>query len=112
MTIRNIDEGVKKRLRMRAAENGRSLEAEVREILDRAACDPQPQRPTNGLDFFKPLRDVVEKYGGVELEIPPRTPMRPLPFDPAQEDSGERSAVREAARSFRRGNRSSPRRKK
>ncbi|HEY1630153.1 MAG TPA: hypothetical protein VGF56_02505 [Rhizomicrobium sp.] len=33
MTIRNIDESVKKRLRMRAAENGRSLEAEARAVL-------------------------------------------------------------------------------
>lgn len=33
LTIRNIDEGLKARLRVRAAENGRSMEAEVRQIL-------------------------------------------------------------------------------
>lgn len=33
LTIRNIDEALKARLRVRAAENGRSMEAEVRQIL-------------------------------------------------------------------------------
>ena len=33
LTIRKVDEEVKKRLQVRAAENGRSMEAEVRAIL-------------------------------------------------------------------------------
>ena len=33
ITIRNLDDNVKKTLRKQAAENGRSLEAEVRDIL-------------------------------------------------------------------------------
>jgi plasmid stability protein len=35
ITIRNLDEKVKQRLRVLAAEHGRSMEAEVREILTR-----------------------------------------------------------------------------
>jgi plasmid stability protein len=33
IVIRNLDQGLKARLRVRAAHNGRSMEAEVREIL-------------------------------------------------------------------------------
>jgi plasmid stability protein len=33
LTVRNLDDALKKRLRVRAAENGRSMEAEARAIL-------------------------------------------------------------------------------
>jgi plasmid stability protein len=33
LLVRNLDESVKRRLKQRAAKNGRSLEGEVREIL-------------------------------------------------------------------------------
>jgi plasmid stability protein len=84
ITVRNLDDSVKQRLRKQAAENGRSLEAEVREILSKST--PASSTPKTGLDLFRGIRDVVEKYGGVELEIPPRTPMRPLElFEDARE---------------------------
>ena len=35
ITVRNLDENLKRHLRIRAAENGRSMEEEVREILRR-----------------------------------------------------------------------------
>ena len=41
ITVRNLDEELKRRLRIRAAENGRSMEQEVRDIL-RAALDEEP----------------------------------------------------------------------
>jgi antitoxin FitA len=81
ITIRNLDEEVKRRLRQQAAENGRSLEAEVREILNRSTRAEQLPRPKTGLDLFRGIRAVVEKYGGVDLEIPPRTPMRVVSFE-------------------------------
>ena len=34
LLIRNLDEGTKQRLRERAARHGRSMEAEVRAIID------------------------------------------------------------------------------
>lgn len=37
--VRNLDEGLVDRLKVRAAENGRSVEAEHREILKRALDD-------------------------------------------------------------------------
>jgi plasmid stability protein len=78
ITIRNLDDDVKKRLRKQAAENGRSMEEEAREILDRETATPVRARPIpkTGLDLFRGIREVVEKYGGVELDIPPRTPVR------------------------------------
>jgi plasmid stability protein len=81
ITIRNLDDEVKHRLRKQAAENGRSLEAEVREILSRSANAPKLPQPKTGLDLFRGIRAVVDKYGGVELETPPRTPMRVASFE-------------------------------
>ena len=81
ITIRNLDDDVKKRLRKQAAENGRSVEAEAREILSRnthGAHSRASQRPKTGLDLIRGIREVVEKYGGVDLEIPPRNSSRPV----------------------------------
>lgn len=75
ITIRNLDDEVKKRLRKQAAGHGRSLEAEARVILSRnvrAEAKPDSDTPKTGLDLFRGIREVVEKYGGVELEIPSR----------------------------------------
>jgi plasmid stability protein len=39
LTIRNLTEPVKQKLRLRAASNGRSMEAEARETLSAAVLD-------------------------------------------------------------------------
>ena len=39
LTVRQLDEKLKKQLRLRAAKNGRSVEDEVRTILRSAAAD-------------------------------------------------------------------------
>src|SRR6186997_2412908 len=39
LTVRQLDEALKKKLRLRAAKNGRSVEDEVRTILRSAAAD-------------------------------------------------------------------------
>ncbi|HXF87362.1 MAG TPA: plasmid stabilization protein, partial [Xanthobacteraceae bacterium] len=41
LTVRQLDEGTKKRLRLRAAKHGRSVEDEVRSILRAAAADAE-----------------------------------------------------------------------
>ena len=78
ITVRNLDDEVKRKLRIRAAEHGCSMEAEVREILAEAvANDPEPRKGlgTQIHELFKPL-------GGVDLELPSREPMREPPtFD-------------------------------
>jgi plasmid stability protein len=70
LSIRDLDDGVKERLRRRAAGNGRSMEAEVRVILAEAVPDTER---SGGL--AQALLDRFGELGGVELDIPPRTDM-------------------------------------
>ena len=78
ITVRNLDEGLKRRLRIRAAENGRSMEQEARDIL-RAALE---QEAPTGQDLATSIRARFEPLGGVELVLPPREPMsEPPQFD-------------------------------
>jgi plasmid stability protein len=77
ITVRNIDEDTKKRLRLRAAENGRSMEEEVRTILLRETESPGPSK--EGDNIFDSIRRRFEPLGGMELKPPRRAPMRKLP---------------------------------
>ena len=77
ITIRNLDDDVRTRLRLRAAGNGRSMEEEVRLILRDAVG--REQEPENLAEF---IRECFAPCGGVDLELPPRGPMRePSCFD-------------------------------
>ena len=67
ITIRNLDDDVKMRLRMRAAENGRSMEEEARLIL-RNAVEPKTARR----NLASAIRARITPLGGVDLELPPR----------------------------------------
>ena len=72
VTVRNLDDHVKERLRMRAAAHGRSMESEIRAILAEAASVPGDK---DGL--FATLLDRFGSFGGVELDLPERsTPAR------------------------------------
>ena len=42
ITVRNLEEGLKRRLRVQAAENGRSMEEELRVILRTALYNQPP----------------------------------------------------------------------
>ena len=76
ITIRNLDDGVKTRLRVRAAEHHRSMEEEVRTIL-RDAVNDDRIAPRDLAAF---TRQCFAPLGGVELELPPRRgPMREPP---------------------------------
>jgi plasmid stability protein len=44
IAIRNLDPALKERFRIRAAENGHSMEAEVRNILQTTLKGPEPGR--------------------------------------------------------------------
>ncbi|MCY3823251.1 MAG: plasmid stabilization protein [Nitrospinae bacterium] len=77
ITIRNLDDDVKTRLRVRAAENGRSMEEEVRVILREAVGRKPDSRNLASL-----IRARFGPLGGVDLELPPREPAREPPrFD-------------------------------
>jgi antitoxin FitA len=78
MTIRDIDEKLKRRLRIQAARHGRSMEDEARDILRIALSLEQTQ--TGGLAAA--IRARIEPLGGVELKVAPREAMR----EPAELD--------------------------
>lgn len=78
VTIRNLEEGVKSRLRIRAAEHGRSMEEEAREILAQALNDKK--KPAVGLATA--IRRRFAPLGFVDLPEIERGPMRPtVEFD-------------------------------
>lgn len=74
ITVRNLEESTKRKLKVRAAENGRSMEQEVREILKSELNKPRKRR--TGADLVKAIRQRFAPLGGVELELPPREPIR------------------------------------
>ena len=75
ITIRNLDDETKERLRVRAAHRRRSMEEEARSIL-REALDAETTLPRN---LAKLVHDRFAVLGGVDLEIPVREPMREPP---------------------------------
>lgn len=73
LTIRNIDDETKRRLRQQAARHERSMEEEARQIL-RSAVHP---RPTAG----KPMGDLLVALSRPGVELPhvrDRTPHEPI----------------------------------
>jgi antitoxin FitA len=77
LTIRNLEPAVKERLRVRAAEHGRSMEAEARRILQTALGEPaHAQR-----NLYERIHARFAALGGIDLDLPPRTPAREPPFD-------------------------------
>ena len=71
ITIRRLPENTKRRLRMRAARNGRSMEQEARELLKSALSQAEPA-PT---DLGEAIRKLFAPFGGVDLKIPRREPI-------------------------------------
>lgn len=76
LTIRDLEEDIKARLRVQAAEHGRSMEAEARVLLAAALSG---RRPPKGLGSY--IRDQFAEIGGIELETPHRgEPARAVDF--------------------------------
>jgi plasmid stability protein len=89
MTIRNLDDEVKARLRVRAAQHGHSMEEEARSILRAALATDE--KGASGAALLKAIRARIEPYGGFELHLPPREPMREPPdFSSSTSDEPER----------------------
>ena len=80
ITIRNLDETVKRKLQVRAALNGRSMEAEAREMIT-GFVSKRHVAPRVGLGTA--IHKRFAAVGGVDLQIPPRRfSSRPTPkFD-------------------------------
>lgn len=79
LMIRNVETAVKERLRVRAARHGRSMEAELRSILNDVLDRDSEAEP----NLAEAIRRHFAPLDGVELELPPRGPAREPPrFDP------------------------------
>lgn len=73
ITIRNLEDAVKERLRVRAAMNGHSMEEEARLILRSAVSG------VTGSKLWEKSRALFSKEDGVELDLPDRGSDRPVP---------------------------------
>jgi plasmid stability protein len=82
LTIRNIEDMVKERLRVRAATHGHSMEEEARVILKRAVGG------VGGADLWVLSRRLFDGAGGVALDLPGRDADRPAPDFGPPDDSG------------------------
>jgi antitoxin FitA len=75
LTIRQLDEKTKTRLRVRAAHHGRSMEEEAREILRSALSSATPAKG----NLAEAIRRRFAAFGGLELKWPRRDAIRQAP---------------------------------
>lgn len=68
VSIRNLDDTVRERLRIRAAAHGRSMEAEIRAILIEAVREPDDDEGVLGA-----LHERFAELGGIDLDVPSRS---------------------------------------
>jgi plasmid stability protein len=74
LTIRNIEDTLKASLRIRAAEHGRSMEEEARQILRRSLV-----RERAAVGLGSRIASRFAAAGGVDLPVVSRSPPRPAP---------------------------------
>jgi len=75
LTIRQLDQKTKTRLRVRAAHRGRSMEEEAREIL-RSALTASSRSQGN---LARAIRRRFAPFGGIEISLPRRDAIRKAP---------------------------------
>lgn len=75
ITIRNLDDTLKLRLRVRAATHNRSMEDEARDILRNALSVEPTESPAIG----SAIHALFAPLGGVDLPAIEREPMREPP---------------------------------
>lgn len=76
VTIRNLPEATHRALKVRAAQHGRSTEAEIREIIESAV------RPQERIKLGSELAAIGREFGGVELDIErDKTPAGTVSFE-------------------------------
>jgi plasmid stability protein len=74
ITIRNLEDDIKQRLKVRAAVHGRSMEEEARHILRRVMGDDSPPR-----NLAAAIRARLAPDDRADLELPAREAMREPP---------------------------------
>lgn len=75
LTIRDLDESLKRNLRMRAASRNRSMEEEARQILRAALLET----PAPTVDLASRIRARFVGLGDVQLVVAQREPVRVPP---------------------------------
>ena len=76
VTVRNIPEKTHRLLRLRAAHNQRSTEAEIRVILEDAVA------PKSRIRIGSELAAFAKRFGGINLDIQrDKKPAKPATFD-------------------------------
>ncbi len=75
ITIRNLDDDLKQRLRVRSAQNSRSMEDEVRDILRTTLALEHPQPP----DLSEAIRRRFTQSEPIALSIAAREAIREPP---------------------------------
>lgn len=78
LVVRNIEASVKARLQRRAKRNGRSMEAEVREILRDAANQKEQSQVGLGSEIAALVRGTGLKFEAEEMR---GHPVKPMTFD-------------------------------
>jgi plasmid stability protein len=81
ITVRNVPDEVHRALRVRAAQHGRSAEAEIRDILERAV-KPEGRVKLGSLlaDLGRRLQLTDEDFAVFE-RVRDKTPARPVGFE-------------------------------
>jgi antitoxin FitA len=81
LTIRKLDESLKKRLRLQAASHGRSMEEEARLLLAAGLKrSPRGRRRVAG-NAANAIAAIFDPIGGIEFDLPPRSPTREPSFE-------------------------------
>lgn len=82
LTIANIDPETEAGLRRLAKRNGRTLEAEIADLLAKAATAAgEVTEPAAGSGFGSRMRAIVERHGGFDLpESEPWSIPEPIDF--------------------------------
>lgn len=96
LTIRNLEDPVKRRLRLRAAARNRSMEEEARQILRAALQEPSVPTP----DLGARIRARFARLGDIQLPIEAREPVRASPAltEPLVARSGRKRGTAAVAR--------------
>ena len=81
LTVRNVPDEVHRALRVRAAQHGRSTEAEVREILAAAVKPEKRVRVGDALAAIGRKIGLTNEDFAVFENVRDRTPAKPLSFD-------------------------------
>lgn len=81
LTVRNLPDEVHRALRLRAAEHGRSTEAEVREILAQAVSPPSRFLIGDALAAIARRLDIDDEDVHAIEQARDRTPAEPMRFE-------------------------------